>query len=218
MWLEPEAIRLVSGRSLRQIAAVPSGAFARVRWDAPYGALHRATLQGVLLRAVQASPLCRLHFGAGFDASTPDALWPGGRKPELIVGADGVWSKVRSSVAGSGNPKFSGNIAWRFMVPEADAPAILDRSSVTAYLGPAAHLVCYPLKEASAFNFVAICAGGSVGHDWSHSASAAQRTLRQHFPAGTPSCLICSIGRRIPPSGRSTRLARDAGTTASTRC
>ncbi len=200
LWLEPEAIRLVSGRSLRQIAAVPSGGFARVRWDAPYGALHRATLQGVLLRAVQANPLCRLHFGAGFDASAPDALWPDGRKPELIVGADGVWSKVRSSVAGSGNPKFSGNIAWRFMVSEADAPAILDRSSVTAYLGPSAHLVCYPLKEASAFNFVAICAGGGGGHDWSHAASTAQRTLlRQHF-AGWNSDLSDLLDRQADPT------------------
>ncbi|WFS02237.1 FAD-dependent monooxygenase [Rhizobium tumorigenes] len=200
LWLEPEAIRLVSGRSLRQMAAVPSGGFARVRWGAPYGALHRATLQGVLLRAVQANPLCRLHFGAGFDASAPDALWPGGRKPELIVGADGVWSKVRSSVAGSGNPKFSGNIAWRFMVPEAEAPASLDRTSVTAYLGPAAHLVCYPLKEASAFNFVAICAGGGVGNNWSAAASPAQRTLlRQHF-AGWNSDLSDLLDRQEDPT------------------
>ncbi len=201
LWLEPEAVRLVSGRSLREIAAVPSGSFARARWGAPYGTLHRATLQGVLLRAVQGNPLCHLHFGTGFDASAPDTLWLGsGRNPDLIVGADGVWSKVRGAVTGSGKPQFSGNIAWRFVVDEADAPAILDRSSVTAYLGAAAHLVCYPLKEASAFNFVAICAGGGVGHDWSHQASAAQRTLlSRHFSGWHPD-LVNLLHRQVDPT------------------
>ncbi|MGA1803430.1 FAD-dependent monooxygenase [Rhizobium sp. HT1-10] len=182
-WLEPKVIRLASGLSLREIASVPSGAFARSRWGAPYGTLHRATLQGVLLRAVEAEPLCRLHFGARFDGVGPQAIaMAAGREPDLVVGADGVWSKVRNAVPGSGAPRFSGNIAFRFVVPEADAPAVLDRSSVTAFLGPSAHLVCYPLKEAAAFNIVAICAGGGVGHDWSQAASSEQRSLlKRHF-------------------------------------
>lgn len=45
VWLEPDAIRLISGSSLRQLAAVPAGKFARERWGAPYGVLHRTTLQ-----------------------------------------------------------------------------------------------------------------------------------------------------------------------------
>ncbi|MET0746816.1 MAG: FAD-dependent monooxygenase [Rhizobium sp.] len=201
VWMEPEAVRLVSGRSLREIASVPSGSFARTRWGAPYGALHRATLQTTLLAAVKANPLCRLHFGARFEAATLDAIGMRlGCRPELIVGADGVWSKVRTLVPGSAQPKFSGNIAWRFAVAEADAPPVLDRTSVTAFLGPAAHLVCYPLKEAAAFNIVAICAGGGVGHDWNAIASAAQRSLLQRHFAGWHRDLAALLDGKIEPT------------------
>ena len=45
VWLEPQSIRLISGSSLRELAAVPAGSFARNRWGAPYGVLHRKTLR-----------------------------------------------------------------------------------------------------------------------------------------------------------------------------
>ncbi|RVM23677.1 FAD-dependent oxidoreductase, partial [Sinorhizobium meliloti] len=63
VWNEPEAISLTDGRSLRPLASVPAGARARERWGAPYGVLHRASLQTILLDAVRAEPLCRLHLG-----------------------------------------------------------------------------------------------------------------------------------------------------------
>ena len=75
-WLEPEMIRLVAGDTLRQLAAVPAGRFARERWDAPYGVLHRATLQRVLLDAVRANPLCRLHLGSPIESAGFPALSP----------------------------------------------------------------------------------------------------------------------------------------------
>lgn len=183
LWTEPHAIALASGRSLRQIATVPSGDFARRRWGAPYGALHRATLQRVLLSAVEANPLCRLHLGRPFDAGNPQSLAAiSGRQPELIIGADGVWSKVRNLVPDAAKPRFSGNIAWRFMIAMAEAPAALDRNNVTAFLGRASHLVCYPLKEQQVFNIVAIVAGSDGAHDWNAVGSAAQKAaLRAGF-------------------------------------
>ena len=53
--------------SLRTIAAVPSGQFARNRWKSPYGVLHRADLQRALLDAVTANPLCTLRLGSAVD-------------------------------------------------------------------------------------------------------------------------------------------------------
>ena len=44
-------------------APVPAGAAARDRWGAPYGVLHRASLQAVLLDAVRREPLCTLRMG-----------------------------------------------------------------------------------------------------------------------------------------------------------
>lgn len=164
VWNEPERIDLLSGSHLKRLASVPVGAYARKRWGAPYGVLHRATLQQALLAAVLREPLCRLNLGVTVDP-VAETL-PGGRKPDLVVGADGVWSRMRAVVPSCPIPAFSGNIAWRFTVPGADAPSFLDLSAVSAFLGPDAHVVAYPLAEIGGFNIVAITAGNSPGETW----------------------------------------------------
>ncbi|TDW34862.1 salicylate hydroxylase [Rhizobium azibense] len=163
VWLEPQFIRLFSGDTLRPLAAVPAGDFARIRWGAPYGVLHRATLQGALLMAVEANPRCTIHLGHRI---APGALPQTTRRPDVIIGADGVWSKLRQSIKGSPSSHFSGDIAYRFTIAGNSAPSFLDRVNVSAFLGPSAHLVCYPLKEAGSLNLVAITAGNAAPQDW----------------------------------------------------
>ena len=176
VWLEPEEVRLVSGSSLRPVASVRCGKFARERWGSPYGPAHRATLQKALLDAVTANELCKLHLGRHIDLKSKQALEEiAGREFDLIIGADGVWSKAHAMVPGAPSPLFSGNVAWRFSVPEAAAPALLDKASVTAFLGPSSHLVCYPIRENAAFNIVAIVSGSSASRDWGSAGNKAQR-------------------------------------------
>ncbi len=176
IWLEPGEIRLVSGSSLGQITSVPCGNFAMQRWGAPYGAAHRATLQKALLDAVTANALCKLHLGQHIDIKAKQALEDlAGRKFDLVIGADGVWSKAHALVPGAPAPLFSGNIAWRFSIAETAAPAMLDKANVTAFLGPSSHLVCYPIRENAAFNIVAIVSGNSASRDWGAAGSQAQR-------------------------------------------
>ncbi len=171
-WLEPDNIRLISGTSLRRLAAVPAGSFARTRWGAPYCVLHRSTLQRALLEAVADESLCKLHLGAQI---TGGALSDASRPTDILIGADGVWSKVRESIEGSPSPRFSGNIAYRFTVDAANAPSFLEATSVSAFLGPSAHLVSYPLKETGSFNMVAITAGNATSHDWTTQPTEVQR-------------------------------------------
>jgi salicylate hydroxylase len=165
LWREPQAVTLVSGSSLRMIASVPSGQFARDRWGAPYGVLHRADLQKTLLDAVTANPLCRLHLGAEFDLSAHMTA----TKPRLVVGADGVWSTMRKRIEGAGKATFSGNVAWRFTLSEGDAPAFFDTTKVSAFLGGGSHLVVYPLQQTRSFNVVAITSGADTGQSWNRS-------------------------------------------------
>lgn len=175
LWLEPQSIRLISGSSLRELAAVPAGSFARNRWGAPYGVLHRKTLQKVLLDAVGANPLCQLHLGTRFESDLPQ-----GRRPaDVIIGADGVWSRLRQAVSGAPALQFSGNVAFRFTTAEAEVPGFLDRASVSALLGASAHMVCYPLKETGGFNMVAITAGNIAPQAWQGQPTEAQQELLQ---------------------------------------
>lgn len=173
-WLEPDSVILASGRSLKQLTAVPLGANARRRWNYPYGVLHRSTLQRVLLDAVQSEPLAHLHLGCQVSRhSRTEIAALTGTRPEMIVGADGVWSRLRTAVPAAPPARFSGSIAWRFMVPFNEAPSFLDPRSVVAWTGPSAHLVAYPLAEAAAFNIVAIHQGSALKHDWSAKPSEA---------------------------------------------
>ncbi|MBB2685759.1 UNVERIFIED_ORG: salicylate hydroxylase [Rhizobium etli] len=192
IWLEPESIRLISGSSLRQLAAVPAGKFARQRWGAPYGVLHRTTLQKALLAAVEANPLCRLHLGMRMDAGPV----PSQRPADVVIGADGVWSKLRQSIAGSPSPRFSGNIAYRFTIAEDEAPGFLDRTSVSAFLGGSAHLVSYPLKETGSFNMVAITAGNIASQTWQSEPTTEQRAQLRSRLAGWNAAIVSLLERQ----------------------
>ncbi|MDR9774557.1 FAD-dependent monooxygenase [Rhizobium hidalgonense] len=191
VWLEPETIRLISGSSLRQLTAVPAGTFARQRWGAPYGVLHRSTLQKALLAAVEADPLCRLHLGIRMESNLPAI----GRDADVVIGADGVWSKLRQFVPRSPSPRFSGNIAYRFTIAETEAPDFLDRASVCAFLGGSAHLVCYPLREIASFNMVAITAGNIAPQAWQSEATAEQRAQLFARLSGWNSTIVSLLER-----------------------
>ncbi|MCA1440987.1 FAD-dependent monooxygenase [Ensifer sp. IC4062] len=167
VWSEPDSVALLDGRSLRTLASVPAGSYARKRWAAPYGVLHRTSLQKILLDAVAAEPHCRIHFGCRVESDAEAAIDRAmARPPSVIVGADGIWSRTRTSIPGAGAVQFSGNIAWRLMVQSSEATALLSEDRVTAFLGSNAHLVAYPIKEVGGFNLVAIVGGKAGGSVW----------------------------------------------------
>ncbi|MFD1326850.1 FAD-dependent monooxygenase [Mycoplana ramosa] len=178
-WLEPVSIVLASGRTLKPLTTIPVGTAARRRWQHPYGVLHRATLQRVLLDAVRAEPLAHVHLGAQVARHNPAAIVAQiGESVDLIVGADGVWSILRTAVPAAAPARFSGSLAWRFMIPFDRAPGFLDPRSVVAWTGPSAHLVAYPIAEVQAFNVVAIHQGAFRGHIWSATSGQTGSTLR----------------------------------------
>jgi salicylate hydroxylase len=183
VWTEPDRIALTSGTSLKSIAYVPSGRFARERWNTPYGVLHRATLQKVLLSAVEQNPLCRIHLNTPIRGNANATLMAAaGLSYPLVIGADGVWSNLRAGIPGAPTPHFSGNVAWRFTLPKLEAPSWLPPGQVTAFLGPSTHLVAYPLNDVGSINMVAIASGISAGQTWNAKASALQRrSLIEHF-------------------------------------
>lgn len=177
-WTEPVSVDLASGKSLATLLSLPMGAVARTRWGAPYGVLHRSTLQNALLQAVTSNPLCRLHLGKRIENATVDVIAATTfRDHDLIVGADGVWSAARFAVPSAPTATFSGNVAWRFTVAADAVPSAVNKRAVTAYLGSGGHIVAYPLKEVGGFNIVAIALGADPGATWRAESSGRQKAM-----------------------------------------
>ncbi|HEX2147563.1 MAG TPA: FAD-dependent monooxygenase [Pseudorhizobium sp.] len=198
VWCEPDQIDLISGTSLRAISHVPSGRFARDRWGAPYGVLHRASLQAALLEAVQAEPLCNLKLASRLTAI--DRPTNGSGPYRLTIGADGVWSEMRRGIPNGPEPAFSGNVAWRFVLPASSVPRFLSPGNVSAFLGPSAHLVCYPLKEANAYNLVAVASGVNPGETWDSKATEVQRQMLLSRLGGWHEALLDVLANAPAPS------------------
>jgi len=73
-----------------------------------------------------------------------------------LIGADGLWSALRTRLGERSAPRFAQRTAWRAVVP---AARLTDefRASVTGlWLGRDAHLVHYPVKGNREINIVAI--------------------------------------------------------------
>lgn len=128
---------------------------------APYVTLHRATLQKVLLAALsdlgiptfldkrlthftQAQDHVTLHFSDGSTAQS-----------SLLIGADGIKSTVRQSLAPEVHPVYSGEIGFRGVLPAQRLPPDLpDPDCLHIWLGPRTHCVYYGIDQGRWVNFL----------------------------------------------------------------
>ncbi|QFU16866.1 FAD-dependent oxidoreductase [Microvirga thermotolerans] len=174
---EPERVAIRSIRSGREIGGVALGAFMRERFGAPYWVVHRADLQTILLDAVRSLPNIRIAMGRTVEsvADGPEraslAMVSAGAARETldveaVVGADGVWSKIRPFVGEAGTPSFRNAIAWRTTVDRRAAPAALAGNETGLWLGTKGHVVHYPVAGGSRINIVAIEASRSPVEGW----------------------------------------------------
>jgi salicylate hydroxylase len=77
----------------------------------------------------------------------------GARHPcDILIGADGIHSQVRAALNGAGTPFFTGQIAWRAMIPGDTG----DPDLAEVHMGPGRHLVSYPLRGGKLRNLVAV--------------------------------------------------------------
>ncbi|HEV2566030.1 MAG TPA: FAD-dependent monooxygenase [Microvirga sp.] len=164
---EPQRVVVRDLRSGKPIGQVALGAFMRERYEAPYWVVHRADLQTVLLDAVRSEPGIRLVMGRNVEnvEDGPDAArlaWmsAGGAREshaaDLILGADGIWSKVRHALGDGTPPAYRGVIAWRATLARDAAPAELAGDETGLWLGPRGHVVHYPIAGGRLVNVVAI--------------------------------------------------------------
>ena len=142
------------------------------QFGAPQLSIHRSDLHGLLRRGVEDTILtgarCVAVDGA---ASGATATFADGKQIEadVIIGADGIKSVVRQSLFGPDKATFTGNVAWRFMVPTSDLPPGLVDPAVTNWLGPGAHVVHYYVRRGEVVNVVAVMESDAwTEESWSH--------------------------------------------------
>ena len=73
-----------------------------------------------------------------------------------LIGADGIHSQVRQILWGEQQPRFTGNVAWRMLVPTARLPAGMVRPMSTVWWGPGKHFVHYYVAGGEFVNCVCV--------------------------------------------------------------
>ena len=148
------------------------------RYGHPYFTVYRPDLLGMLAAAVRRRKPDAIRLGSkcvGFvqhDKAVTLELENGEAKGDVLVGADGVHSRIRQGLFGADTPQFTGIIAWRGIVPMERLPRHMARMVGSNWVGPGGHVVHYPLRAGKVMNFV----GALERSDWQVESWSARGT------------------------------------------
>ena len=179
----PAQLEVRNALTAQTLAVLPLGRHMIARYGAAYATIARADLQALLLQAVRQQAVdLQLCATVTEVLQTPQGVQlrtAAGQAMEapLLVGADGVWSRVRPYVVpDAAAPRATGHLAYRAMVRQDALPAMLRSQVVTAWLGPKFHAVQYPVRGGAWLNVVVIVHGRPPADpsNWDHGANAAE--------------------------------------------
>ena len=184
-----DGVTLRDGRTGRQVMAMDFSAAPHQIWHradliaALADAAHRAGVQikcgAKLARATQQHGGISLQFGGAGQRSFP-----------LVVGADGLHSRLRALVLGpdAPAPAFTGHVAWRALVP---AQGLDHPAQAQVHMGAGKHLVSYPVRGGQWINLVGVQARADWADEgWDIAGDPAQmRALYANFKGSVPKLL-----------------------------
>ena len=136
-----------------ETSRLPMSSAAEEKYGAPQLTIHRADLLKALEDKVPAE---RLHLGkkvkdvVNEDARTAISFEDGTTEDvDVIVGADGIHSAVRTALFGKDDPKFTGIVSYRATFPCERAGDIPNLDAFTKWWGPnpETQLVVFPLTR-----------------------------------------------------------------------
>ena len=151
--VQMDELRFMDGVTGRHVTSLPLTEQYQQRFGSPYLVVHRAELHRLLLDACLASPAIQLRsssMAAGYEqraGGTAVVLQSGERVAgDVVIGADGIHSRIRRQLVEDGAPRVSGLVVYRTMVAMEQVPEQLRLpTSVTWWTGPGRHLVHYPI-------------------------------------------------------------------------
>ncbi|MEP1552923.1 MAG: FAD-dependent monooxygenase [Paraglaciecola sp.] len=142
--------------------SVPLGAQATQKYGADYLHIHRADLQSTLYKACLKENVS-VHLSCGVvsyqlsEKGVSVELQNSTQvQADLLVGADGIKSKVQSCMLGQTPAVFTGQVAWRGTVEAYKLPKNLVKPKANLWVGPGQHFVSYYLRGGDLVNFVAV--------------------------------------------------------------
>lgn len=187
----PPGLGMNDVRTGEKVVRVPLGDVARATYGFPYGVIYRADLHQVFLDACRAQPNVTLRTSAKVESFNQSAdgvtvQLEGGEVVEgrALIGADGMWSRIREAVVGDGKPRVSGHIAYRAVLKREDVPAHLWSDDVLLWGGEKTHLVHYPLRRGELFNLVAVFHSNKYDEGWNTFGDTAE--LNERFADACP--------------------------------
>jgi salicylate hydroxylase len=125
---------------------------------AGYHFAHRADLIALLLQGARDAGV-EVRLLQKIDSVDLSGVRPGWRNAQgatgeaaLLIGADGLHSKMRMALTDTTEPFFTNQVAWRALIPQ--TPGAPDVAEV--HMAPGRHLVSYPLRGGTLRNIVAV--------------------------------------------------------------
>ena len=188
----PEATEFRHWKSGKVVGASALGETVREAYGFPYYHIHRGDLLAVLVAAARRCASIRLHTatrlegfvqhrgGVRVTVTVTGAGAGAVHEGRTLIGADGIHSTVRTALFGEQAPVFTGNIAWRALVPAERLPKGFPRPVGTVWWGPGRHFVCYYVRGGALVNCVCVVEkGGWTVESWTER--GAHDELRSDF-------------------------------------
>ncbi len=143
--------------------------------------IYRADLQAVLLdhaaRLGIAVHTGKRLIGLEQETASVTAHFADGSRADgtLLVGADGVRSAVRALLHPGDAPRFTGHVAYRFLVPRAAAAPFMGQGRSAIFIGPRRTFNRYTMQGGDVVNCAGLAeTGEEVPEGWSLPASIAE--------------------------------------------
>ncbi|EOM75056.1 salicylate hydroxylase [Rhodococcus rhodnii] len=160
------------GAALRESAAQPTHRISRTwdtgeetsrialsetaldRYGAPQLTMHRADLMTALESAAVAEPTVAIEFGAKVTTVDPTTATiefadHAAASADVVIGADGIHSAIRTACFGPDDPDFTGVVAYRAVVPAERLAGVPNLGAFTKWWGPDpdTQIVTFPLNR-----------------------------------------------------------------------